>query len=205
MSLCLGTELAYVENARGRFGSNKFYKAVLAGDGVFTCYGRRHGGNSSNYGAKSFESLDAAAADFWRLVRAKVGKGYQVVDAAVFDVPDAAVAAARVAPFGFSHPDRVMIEKWDAVQRGERRRERQAILNHPDRQGRSPRTPREGKALLVALMDPECPREVLMECALASPEERFLVPMGLSHPGCPDDVRVAHFLNGGVHAVGAVH
>ena len=200
MSLCLGVELAFVENARGRFGSNKYYKAVLAGHGVFTCYGRRHGGNSSNYGAKSFASADAAAAEFWRLVRGKAGKGYQVVDAAVFNVPDAVIAAACASSPGFSYPDRSLIEKWDAVQRGERRRERQAILHHPDRQGRSPRTPREGKALLVALMDPGCPREVLMECALAAPQERFLVPMGLSHPGCPDDVKVAHFLAGGALA-----
>lgn len=194
MSLCLGAELAYVENARGRFGSNKYYKVVLAGNGVFTCYGRRGGGNSKNFGSRSFASLDVAAAEFWRLAREKTGKGYQVVDAAVFEVPDTAIAAACKPPYGFSYPDRDVIAKWDAVQRGARSSERKAILNKPDLKGRSPRTPREGRNLLVALMNPECPSEILMECALAAPNERFLTPMGLSHPACPEEVKVAHYL-----------
>lgn len=199
MAQCLGAELTYVSNPNGSFGSNKFYKVVLAGTSIFTCYGRRKmsGSGAGNFGVKTFPSVDKAAAEMWRLLRSKTGKGYHVVDAAVFDIPDAVVDAARAPARGYVHPDRVVMGRWDAVQRGERRRERQAVLNRPDLQARSPRTPKEGKLLLLELLEPVCSPETLAACALADPSERFLVPMGLSHPSCPDEVKVLHYLSQG--------
>ena len=197
MTLCIGAELTFMHRVNGRLGSNKFYKVVLAGNGVFTCYGRRLTSAAGNYGATLYATRDEAAAGFWRLVRSKTGKGYGVVDAAVFDVADDEIIRACRPQVGYAAADRTMIINWDAEQRGERFRARQAILQHPDLQGRSPRTPREGKALITALLDPHCDHDVLMQCALADPTERFLVPMGLSHPACPDDVKVAHYLTGG--------
>lgn len=194
MTLCLGAELTYVENAYG-YGSNKFYKVVLAGTGVFTCYGRRNGGLGT-FARKGFADVPAAATEMWRLLRSKTGKGYHVIDAAVFDVPDEVIAAANAPTRGIGWPDRTVIGTWDAQQRGDRFHARQAVLHRPDRTGRSPRTPTQGRALLVALLDPACPEQVLVDCALADPTERFLVPMGLSHPACTDEVRVAHYLAG---------
>lgn len=198
MAQCLGAELTYVEHPNGRFGSNKFYKVVLAGASVFTSYGRRGVREAGNFGVKSLPSVDKAAAEMWRLLRAKTGKGYHVVDAAVFDIPEAVVEAGERPVYGFGARDRTVVGHWDATQRGDRRSERQAALHRPVLQGRSPRTPREGKLLLLELLEPVCSRETLIGCALAVPSERFLVPMGLSHPSCPDDVKVLHYLSQGV-------
>lgn len=192
--LCLGAEMTYVSHAYGSRGSNKFYIAILAGTAVHVRYGRR-GHWSHSHGTKRFATVEEACAEMWRTVRGKTGKGYHVIDAAVFEVRDDEVEAAADFASRFNEPGATLMSHWQVFESNERAGERQEVLTYPDSSGRSPRTPKQGKVLLRSLVDPACPEEILLACALPAPSERFLSPMAMSHPNCTETARVAHFLN----------
>jgi predicted DNA-binding WGR domain protein len=198
--LTLVAEMTYVEQANGRFGSNKFYIAILAGATVHAHYGRRNASGLGQHAAYHFGTEDEASAKMWSLLRSKTSKGYHVVDAAVMDVGTGSPrGVGRRTAQGEDY-----FAMWRRLSRGERAEERQAVVRHPVRLGISARTPKQGKQVLQALTNPGCPEADLLECALARPAERFLPPMAMSHPNCTDEARVARFLSVGSVPVGAV-
>jgi len=189
MTLCLGAEFTYVDNT-----SNKYYIAVLAGNSVHVRYGRR-GVHHYSHGSKNFEDHLSACAEMWKILRGKTGKGYHVIDAAVFPVSDFSVAWAREGRQRFSEAGYGIIEAWNRFEDEHRSSDRRDILSRPALTGKTPRTPRQGKSILAKLVDPDCPESILIESALAGPSEQFLGSMAMSHPNCSANARVANFLS----------
>lgn len=186
--LALGAELTYINYANG---NDKYYRVIMFGNRIYTQYGRR--GSETSPSLKTFDTLDLAAADMWKTLRSKVGKGYAVVDAAVFNLNDELVDNYNAA-YGNRDSARMVIGAWKRLQNGERATSRRALMRHPDLQVRSPRTPLQGKFLIMDLINETCSEDLLLSCAMADPSERFLPPIALSHPACTDTVRVAGFL-----------
>lgn len=163
--------------------SNKEYHILLQDKTVETAYGRRH--MPGNGGSERFDTFEAAAANFWTTVRAKTGKGYRVVDALVIS------------------PDKVQAQAYDTLRRGwmpecETRLRAGVAANQPQPNPhtvtRSPRTGKVGRTVIQWMSSAEASEDFLLECALAADTERFLWPLALSHPNCPDSARVARAL-----------
>lgn len=181
----IGATMTYVGGS-----SNKYYRLVLAGPCVYVSYGRRGNSGGQIYG-KTFPTVEAACAETWKLLRAKTGKGYHIVDAACFDLPETTVDTS--APYASLSARRVDAY-WCDYSDTHRSDHQRAVLFEPDLAGRSPRTAREGATVLADLLDPACPVDRLIECAIADPTERFLPSIALSHPNCTDEVEVAAYL-----------
>lgn len=165
------------------YSSNKEYHLLLQGKTVTTAYGRLHA--PGNGGSDRFDAFEQAAAAFWKVVRAKTGKGYRVVDAVVLS------------------PDQVRATGYDTLRRVwipvcEQRLQSGIAANQPQpplySTIPSPRTAKHGRTVIQWLSSTEASEDFLLECALAVEEERFLWPLALSHPNCPDTARVARAL-----------
>lgn len=169
--------------------SAKYHHSLLVGRTILIHFGRVH--TSGQHTAKVYPTADKAQAAYWALLRSKVGKGYHV-DAATVTTLD---CAATVESYGYA--TRAVIHEWEALEAACRSR-RQLNPGHPEQMGRSPRTPRQGAGVIAELVDPNAGPDALLEAALAAPSERFLYPLVLSHPACPDEARVARALATGL-------
>lgn len=165
------------------YSSNKEYHLVLQGTSVANAYGRRH--MPGNGGVTRLDTFEAAAAEFWKVIRGKTGKGYRVVDAVV--IPQDKV---------YPHIEQTLRNGW--IPECDRRLMAGVAANQPQPPLGStrltPRTARAGRTVIQWMSSEEASENFLLECALASDEERFLWPLALSHPNCPDSVRVARAL-----------
>lgn len=188
--LALAVSLHFVE-----YGSNKEYHSLLLGRRVSNQYGRR--GSSRQHSGKSFTTHEQAAAEYWNTLRNKTGKGYAVVDAMVLEAPEILPSVANLTG--------ERLEIWRAeyalgewITSSEKRliageAARQSMPRYADRVP-TPRTGREGRNVILALLDPQAPAEALFEAALAVPQERFLWNLALTHPNCPEEAKVARAL-----------
>lgn len=180
-TLMLAASLTYTDWSAN---SHKFHDSLLAGRHIVVRYGRV--GAAGQEKVQTFSTVETAAAKYWGLLRGKVGKGYHVDEAGCFEpanpglLCDATLSDARASN---------LLAEW-----AESHRRRRRGIDVPDLAERSARTPRQGAGVLLALSDPACDPEVLLEAAMAGPSERFLYPMVLSHPNCPDEARVARAL-----------
>lgn len=165
--------------------SYKFHDSALLGRHIVVRFGRV--GSVGQEQTQTFGSAEQAAAKYWGLLRGKVGKGYHVDHAAVLDAPDPRLAAASGLSLAAGAN---LLAVWSTAAKGRRARG----IGMPDLAERSPRTPKQGATVILALSDPDCPEDILLSSALAGPSERFLYPMVLSHPNCPDEARVARAL-----------
>lgn len=182
--LMAGTELTYVN-----VQSNKLHVSLLVDRYVAVKFGRRSQYRFQTQ-LKEFPTEEKARAYYWNLVRGKMAKGYHVVDAAVLPEPDRHLRQGRA----WVNADWWM-GLWEAAGAGERRFERQRVLYEPDTMERSPRTPKQGAHVLEQLTNEECDPSALVEYSLAHESERFLRPMAMSHPNCPDIAHVAVYLS----------
>lgn len=185
MGLMIGAELTYIDGT-----SNKIHKSLLVDRFVAVQFGRRRGYGYQTQ-IKEFPTLDKAHAYYWNLLRGKVAKGYHVVDAAVLPEPDRSQRMGR----DWQDPD-WWFRLWDTAARGERAFNRQSPIFEADSTERSPRTAKQGAAVIADLTRSDCPPERILECGLATEAERFLRSMAYSHPNCPDQVHVAGYLAG---------
>lgn len=191
-NLSMAVELKFDDST---INSHKFYRAVLAENHIAIRYGREYTAGSN--AEHTLETAEKANAKFWSLLRDKAGKGYRVVDAVVYqEVPD---LASQLANSTNGHRWRIsngLIQNWEHLARERRRSGDFANQAQPDWRNivRSPRTAADGKIIVSALRDPNCPEDILLDCAMAAETERFLWPMALSHPNCPDEARVARAL-----------
>lgn len=191
-TLSMAVELRFDDSS---INSHKFYRAVLGHNHIAIRYGREY--TAGTHAEHTLETLDKANAKFWSLLREKAGKGYRVVDAVVYE--EVSDLADRLADSTNGHRWRIsnsLIQNWEQLALERRRSGEFANQAQPDwrAMSRSPRTATEGKILVSALRDPNCPEDILLDCAMASETERFLWPMALSHPNCPDEARVARAL-----------
>lgn len=192
--LSLAVELSFDDSL---MNSHKFYRAVLAENHIAIAYGRQYtAGSTAEHTLATFE---LANAKFWSLLRDKAGKGYCVVDAVVYEeVPDLADQLANTTNGHRWRISSALLEQWKNLANERRRSGLGANQPQPDWENRvvSPRTASAGKTIVEALRDPMCPDDILLDCAMAAQSERFLWPMALSHPNCPDEARVARALVG---------
>lgn len=166
---CLGF-LVRLNFQDDKTNSDKWWEGAFQGTTVITRFGRQGSGGAQS--AKSFDSIEKASAYYWNLLRDKVGKGYHLDSARTLrNKEDIAVR-----DWGILLP-----RKWDE-------------LGYPDLQGKSPRTGKVGAALMITLSDPNASEDFLFDAANADPSERFLVPLVLSHPNCPDEAKVMQIL-----------
>lgn len=191
-ALSMAVELRFDDSA---INSHKFYRAVLGENHIAIRYGREY--SEGTHAEHTLETLDKANAKFWSLLREKAGKGYRVVDAVVYE--EVSDLADQLANSTNGHRWRIssaLINNWQQLATQRRRSGEYANQPQPDwrNMSRSPRTGTEGKTIIAALRDPNCPEDILLDCAMASDAERFLWPMALSHPNCPDEARVARAL-----------
>jgi predicted DNA-binding WGR domain protein len=155
--------------------SDKFHDSVLAGTEVFYRFGRR--GTNGQVGSKSFETPEKAAAYYWGLLRDKIGKtGYHVDSAKVLPISDLFISSQG---YGIRDVD------WDKIAWGLAQ-----TIGHPELLGHSDRTPKQGAQVFLTLTSAKPDEDELVNCALASESERFLLPMVLSHPACPEEAAV---------------
>lgn len=191
-NLSMAVELRFDDSS---INSHKFYRAVLAANHIAISYGRQNSaGSEANH---TLETVEKANAKFWALLRDKAGKGYRVVDAIVYeDVADIADQIANASNGGRYRIGRILIQQWEDL--ATVRRRSGEFANQPQPNWRtsaiSPRTASAGKTVIAALRDPNCPEDILLDCAMAADSERFLWPMALSHPNCPDEAKVARAL-----------
>lgn len=191
-ALSLAVELRFDDSS---VNSHKFYRAVLAANYITISYGREY--SAGTHAEHVLETVDKANAKFWSLLRDKAGKGYRVIDAVVYEeVADLETRLANTTNGHRWHIGHALIEQWKTLTNERRRAGVAANQSQPNRSNRiiSPRTASAGKTIIAALRDRNCPEDILLDCALASDTERFLWPMALSHPNCPDEARVARAL-----------
>jgi predicted DNA-binding WGR domain protein len=179
--------------------SDKEYHIVLYRSNVSIQYGRRD--RAGNGGNESFESLEKAAAFFWKTIRSKTGKGYRVAEALTLDLADESSFAALLNADGsFVAGDRTGM--WDVMQqwiRVAKARIRNGIAAdqpqpHWTQTAPTPRTAREGLHVILALTSPDCDADTLAHCAFADATERFLWPLAISHPNCSDETKAGRAL-----------
>jgi hypothetical protein len=167
----------------------------LASNHIAIAYGRQ--GSVSSDANHTLETIDKANAKFWSLLRDKAGKGYRVVDAIVYeDVADIDSQIANASNGGRYRIGRILMQQWVDLQAIRRRNGQSADQDQPNwrTSSRSPRTASAGKNVIGALRHSDCPEDILLDCAMATDSERFLWPMALSHPNCPDEARVGRAL-----------
>ena len=150
--------------------SHKWWDGALQGTTVITRFGRQNTNGQSS--EKTFETVEKAAAYYWNLLREKVGKGYHL-DAARTLKPNEDITNRNWS--------NLVPKTWNE-------------LGYPDLQGLSPRTAKVGAQVILDLSDPNADEDFLFEAANADPSERFLVPLVLSHPNCPDEAKVMQIL-----------
>lgn len=196
--LHLGVSLTFVDpNAN----SSKFHRSVLAGKNLIVEFGRLHAGTNGQLQTKTFPTVEKAAAAYWSLLRGKVGKGYHVSTALVGSF-GSFVEPAPNSTLSYQDSSKLIREYDRLVRIRDGRLVQNAAVDEPERLGVSPRTPKQGAAVIESLTDPHPDPEALYEYALAAPSERFLYRLVLSHPAAPDEALVALALNG-VTATGA--
>lgn len=151
--------------------SDKWWEGAFQGTTIITRFGRQ--GSGGQQSIKSFDTIEKAAAYYWNLLREKVGKkGYHLDSARTLKSNE----DITVRDWGVLLP-----KKWDQ-------------LGYPDLQGLSQRTAKVGAKVILELSDPNADEDFLFEAANADPSERFLVPLVLSHPNCPDEAKVMQIL-----------
>lgn len=185
-------------------GSDKFHQSMLVDRWVLVRYGRAF--SRGEVAVKEFASAEKAAAHYWGLLRGKVAKGYLVADAQMTHTGSVAEALARRAGDAAVQIARNALVDWAVERRGPGAGDRDSLprLTSPAPSfatsggrgfaPRSPRTPAQGKKLLLGLTDPYPDTHIMVECALAGESEAYLVPLALSHPHCPEEARVARGL-----------
>lgn len=191
-NLSMAVELRFDDPS---INSHKVWRAVLASNHIAIAYGRER--SVSNEANHTLETIDKANAKFWSLLRDKAGKGYRVVDAIIYeDVADIDSQIANASNGGRYRIGRLLIQQWVELQAVRRREGQAADQDQPNwrTSSRSPRTASAGKTVIAALRYPNCPEDILLDCAMATESERFLWPMALSHPNCPDEARVGRAL-----------
>lgn len=172
------------------YGSDKFWTGVWVEDTVVVNFGR-HGAVGQTHEVV-YTDATAAAKRLWQLLRSKTGKGYAVVDAAVF--------VAQPDPTGSGTPAGSVVRQWDALRRARAANPTRPLLR-PDLQGVSPRTPTQGARVLLDLTSATPSVDTLVAAAVADPTERFLPPLVLSRPDAPEEARFLAALVGspGIH------
>lgn len=181
-----GITLSYVGGS-----SDKFWTAVWAKDQIAVNFGP-HTAQGQFQLRRDIGGETGAAKTMWQLLRSKVGKGYTVVDATLMVVSPAALSASS-ALLG-----RHIIDEWNTL-RDARAVNPRRPLNHPELNGISPRTAKEGSTVLLAMTDPHPTAEALLAGAVADPTERFLPHLALSHPEAPDEARFMAALMGSMN------
>lgn len=173
--LTVAVSLAFSDSAHN---SSKFHDTIWAGLSVVVNYGRR--GSSGSVVVKTFPTVEQAAAHCWNLLRAKMAKGYHVVGAVTgLDIKHLEPLNDRQAAHAAAlWRDRQASAQWRVPEGGEYAT-------------RTPRTGRQGAAVLLEISDPTASPETLLAAAIADPSERFLYPLALTHPACPEEAHVA--------------
>lgn len=174
--------------------SNKFYDLILVGRHVLIRFGRTY--LTGETLCKEFPTEQAAAAEAWKLLRSKTGKGYHVEWAFT-----RTVAETLRDPNMFDWV--TLDEAWHTMEmffRLPARRGRCSGPDEPEFVELSPRTPRQGAQVLLELTDPDAGEEFLLASALAGDDERFLHLLVATHPNCPDTARVVEALRTPLHA-----
>lgn len=179
--------------------SDKEYHVALYDKHVSVRYGRRFSVNQT--AGETFETAEKAAAKFWGLLRQKTGKGYRVETARAFALSSDERAQQLLFPnpeVRFTTRNRLddLLATWlrgsFRVASSSSRR-----LNEQPRSWEAtptPRTSRQGQAIISALADSNCTEDLLLSCVMAPVEERFLWVLANSHPNCPDEAHVADAL-----------
>jgi predicted DNA-binding WGR domain protein len=165
--------------------SNKFHNSALIGRTIVVHFGRIH--TAGQISQTEHPTVEKAHAAYWSLLRSKTAKGYRVLDATIGDL----TASVRD-PQNLSELDtHVIMTRWSATATARNNRHAITRVDGPEMLGLSPRTPKQGAAVIAALTDADSDADTLYACALADPSERFLYPLALSHPACPDEAKVA--------------
>lgn len=154
--------------------SHKFHDSLLLGSTVYYRFGRIY--TSGQEDRKGFPTSEKAAAYYWNLLRGKIGKGYHVEAARVI-LP---TEGTQMSGGGVLWETLVPTNGYG--------------VESPELKGKSPRTAKEGTEVILALTNPGANDEVLFAAAAASASERFLLPLVLSHPACPDEAKVMNSL-----------
>jgi predicted DNA-binding WGR domain protein len=191
-NLVLAVSLDYVDTSSN---ANKEYHLVLRGDQIVARYGRRD--RAGNYTYDTLDTPAAAAGKFWSILRAKTGKGYRVAYATTTTAEDIGIAFE-------GHGERLtwrelcrLANVWHTVytvRMDAGFRTIEADQPSLDTSAPTPRTARQGSAIILALTDPHCGEATLLQCALATNAERFLWGLATTHPNAPDTVKVARAL-----------
>lgn len=185
--LHVGVTLSYVGGS-----SDKFWTGVWAQDRIAVNYGRH--GSVGQFTLHDRLSEREGAAKLWGLLRAKVGKGYAVVDSAVLVLDPHTLASG-----GYDGAVRA-VREWERL-RDDRRVNPRRPVDHPELLGTSPRTATQGAQVLLDLTSATATPESLAACAVANPTERFLPPMVMSRPDLPDAVKFMAALSGNAKVV----
>lgn len=158
-------------------GSDKFWTGVWADTLIAVNFGP-HGSEGQHKLHADLTSREAAAAKMWDLLRTKVAKGYTVVDAACLALPADRWNRPDVAAYQ-------MVAHWAAYKRA-RANNPDRPMRHLDLQGKSPRTPKQGAQVLLAITAPHPTEQDFVAAATATEGERFLPPIVMSRPDVPD-------------------
>ncbi len=190
--LHLGVSLTFVDQNQN---SEKFHRSILVDRHIIVEFGRLYTGGSGQLQTKTFPTVEKAAAQYWALLRGKVGKGYHVSTALT------GTFGSYVEPLGslnlnFKDSFALISEYERLVKLRDGRLSQQAAVSEPERFGVSPRTPKQGISVIETLTNPNPDPDALYECALVAPSERFLYKLVLSHPAAPDEALVALALQG---------
>lgn len=191
--LLLGTDLYYIYDS-----SNKYHRSILTGRYLLVKYGRRdyYGGQT---GLKIYDTPEKAAAGYWGLVRSKIGKGYHVKDALTFDLSPSLYTAfhnpeppSRAGMLRRNAADSIMNTFENLLaQRAAADIRRSRVEYGPGVGERSPRTPKQGKEVLLTLTQRNPDETSIIAAACAAESEEFLRYIALTHPVCPEEAEVA--------------
>jgi predicted DNA-binding WGR domain protein len=173
--------------------TDKFHRSMLIDRYILIRYGR--GGTRGADGVKAFDTPQKAAAAYWGLLREKTAKGYHVRATGVGGVDDALVSEFLDSGPGYAR--RAMASALlNTVALTSLTATRGPLTVGLDVTERSPRTPTQGRDVLLALARPEPPIDVLLAAAAVADSERFLRHLVLSHPACPEEAEVVAALSG---------
>lgn len=164
----LAVTLSYVGGT-----SDKRWTGVFADQYVAVNYGLHY--TEGQFLVHDMGTREKAAAKMWALLRDKVGKGYTVADAAIMitDVSD----SNTLRPWA-------MVRTWDNLRAARAKADRPML--EPDTTGKSSRTGKQGAQVLLDLTTPGTSEDTLMSIWDCVVTERFLAPIVLSHPNCPE-------------------
>ena len=154
--------------------SHKFHDSLLIENTVYYRFGRIYTAGQEDQ--KVFETSEKAAAYYWNLLRGKIGKGYHVEAARVVLPTEGTHQRGR----GILWETLLPVDGYG--------------VESPELKGKSPRTAKEGAEVILTLTNPSANDDALFAAAAASASERFLLPLVLSHPACPDEAKVMNSL-----------